>query len=121
MASKKDLKNQFDYAKLRGWIPYFQAAAEKHGFSTSDLMAIASRESNLKNIKGDFHDGQYHGFSLMQLDIRSHREWIHSGKWQDVETAIHKGAEALAEKRAQIQKTSRMSAARVRFSSGKTA
>lgn len=121
MASRKDLKNQFDYAKLRNWIPYFQKSAANHGFTTADLMAIASRESNMKNIKGDFHDNQYHGFSLMQLDIRSHREWIESGKWQDVQTAIEKGAAALAEKRAQILKTSKQPAARVRFSSGKTA
>src|SRR4051794_19622397 len=117
MASRKDLKTQFEYAKLRGWIPYFVAAGAKHGFSTADLMGIASRESNLKNVKGDFHDGQYHGFSLMQLDIRSHREWIESGKWQDVESAIHRGAAALAEKRTQIVNTSKMKAAHVRFSS----
>jgi hypothetical protein len=121
MASKKDLQNQYEYAKLRGWIPYFINAAAKHGFSIADLMGIGSRESNMKNIKGDFHDGQYHGFSLMQLDIRSHREWIESGKWQDVATAIDKGAEALAEKRDQILKTSKMTSARVKFSSGKTA
>src|ERR1051326_1734767 len=120
MASRKDLQNQFEYAKLRGWLPYFANAAAKYGFATADLMGIASRESNMKNIKGDFHDGQYHGFSLMQLDIRSHREWIESGAWLNVDQAIDRGAAALAEKQDQIVKTSKMKGAHVRFSSGKT-
>jgi hypothetical protein len=120
MATRKELKAQYEQAKLRGWIPYFQSAARMYKFAVADLMGIASRESNMKNIKGDLHDGQYHGFSLMQLDIRSHREWIESGQWQDVQTAILKGAQALAEKRDQILKASKQSRARVEFSSGKT-
>src|ERR1041385_3790661 len=120
MATRKELKAQYEQAKLRGWIPYFQSAARMYKFAVADLMGIASRESNMKNIKGDFHDGQYHGFSLMQLDIRSHREWIESGQWQDVQTAILKGAQALAEKRDQILKASKQSRAKVEFSSGKT-
>lgn len=121
MSLKSTLKQQYEYAKLRGWIPYFASAAARHGFTTADLMGIASRETNMKNIKGDFHDGMYHGFSVMQLDIGSHREWIESGKWQDVATAIEKGAAALKEKFDQIVKTSKLPTAKVRFSSGKTA
>lgn len=121
MSLKSILKPQYEQAKLRGWIPHFAKAGQNHGFATADLMAIASRETNMKNIKGDFRDGYFHGFSLMQLDIDSHREWIESGKWQDVATAIEKGAAALAEKRAQIVRVSRQATGKVRFSSGKTA
>lgn len=121
MSLKSILKSQYEYAKLRGWIPHFVAAGAKHDFTTADLMAVASRETNMRNIKGDLRDGYFHGFSLMQLDIDSHREWIESGKWQDVATAIEKGAAALAEKRTQILKVSKQASAKVRFSSGRTA
>lgn len=82
-------------------------------------MAVASRESNMSNIKGDFHDDAYHGFSLMQLDINSHRVWIEAGKWQDVRAAIDKGCAALAEKRDQIVTASKQTTATIKFRSGK--
>jgi hypothetical protein len=118
MALRSILQKQYNYAKAQGWLPHFADAAAKHGFTTADLMAIASRETNMRNIKGDYHDGQYHGYSLMQLDIRSHRAWIESGAWADAKQAIFKGAAALAEKRDQIINTSKQRTSRIRFSSG---
>ena len=57
----------------------------------------------------------------MQLDINSHREWIESGAWQNVEQAIDRGARALKEKRDQIVQTSKQNKAKVKFRSGKEA
>lgn len=116
------LVEQYNRAKKNGWLPYFQEGASKYGFRTEDILGVASRESNMKNIKGDYHDGKYHGFSLMQLDINSHRAWIESGEWErDVRAAILKGCAALAEKREQIIKASKQKTAYIKFRSGKTA
>jgi hypothetical protein len=100
--TEADLKRQFRYAKQKGWIPYFRASAASIDEPPELLLAIASRESNVKNIKGDLRNGRYNGYSLMQLDIGSHPAWIASGAWKDVRQAIQKGAEAYAEKRQQI-------------------
>jgi hypothetical protein len=39
------------------------------------LMAIASRETNMRNIIGDGG----HGYGIMQIDDRSFPEWCNSG------------------------------------------
>lgn len=99
--TERDLRQQYNRAKANGWIPWFAEAGDSvpdDEIDAADLMAIASRETNMKNIKGDFRDGRYHGYSLMQLDIGSHPEWIASGAWRDAHKAIHKGADALDDK-----------------------
>ncbi len=58
--TENDLKKQYDSAKQNGWLAHFEDAAQQHDFS---------RETNLKNIKGDFRDGIYHGYGVMQVDI----------------------------------------------------
>lgn len=116
----KYIAEQYAYAKKQGWIPFFRESASKHGFTTEDVMATGSRESNLKNIKGDYQHGQYNGYSLMQLDIHSYRPFIESGDWKDVAKAIDKGCEALAEKRDQIVKASKQKQCTIKFRSGRT-
>jgi hypothetical protein len=98
------IRAHYRKAKRRGWIPYFVEASRATGERVEVLMAVASRESNMENIRGDFRNGRYNGYSLMQLDIGSHPVWIRSGAWQDVRSAVLKGAQALAEKRAQIRR-----------------
>jgi hypothetical protein len=114
------LSTQYARAKRNGWLPFYRDAAAKFNFTTEDLLGKDSRESNLNNIKGDYHDGVYHGFGLPQLDIGSHRKFIESGQWQDVAKVVMKGAEALAEKRDQIVKASKMKTVTIKFRSGKT-
>lgn len=114
------LVEQYNRAKQNGWIESFKLAANQYKFLVEDVMGIASRESNMKNIAGDFHDGKAHGFSLMQLDIGSHKAWIESGAWKDANKAIYKGVEALAAKRDIIVKASKQSSAVIKFRSGKT-
>lgn len=57
------------------------------------LGAIASRESEfgllLRNGLGD----SGHGHGIMQIDDRSHSEWIHKYNWRDPETNIEYGAD----------------------------
>lgn len=112
--------DQYNSAKKQGWIPYFRESASKYGFTTEDVMGVGSRESNLKNIKGDYQHGQWNGYSLMQLDIHSYRSFILSGDWKDVAKAIDKGCECLASKRDQIIKASKQKSASIKFRSGKT-
>jgi soluble lytic murein transglycosylase-like protein len=91
---------EYDRAKAAGWLPYFQASAATHGFGPDLLMAIASRETNMRDIKGDFRGGVYHGYSLMQVDIGTDPAFCHA--WvadQNVDQSIERGAQILAGKR----------------------
>lgn len=115
------LVKQYDRAKANGWIPFFREAAAKYGSTVEDLMGVGSRESELSNIKGDYHDGEYHGFGIMQLDIDSHKRFVRSGDWADPQKNIFKGAEALAEKRNLIIAASKQKTCTIKFRSGKTA
>lgn len=95
-----EIQIEFDRAKANGWLPMFAAAGAAYGFSAALLMGIASRETNMMNIEGDGG----HGFSLMQIDIRSFPQFCLSGQWKSVEASIHMGASVLSSKQVQIQK-----------------
>src|SRR6478752_8426300 len=73
--TENDLKRQFERAKKNGWIKTFKSAAATYQFPPEVLMAIASRETNMRNIIGDGG----HGYGLMQIDDRSFPEWCNSG------------------------------------------
>jgi hypothetical protein len=108
------IETQYKYAKSHGWLIHFANAAAKHGHTTADLMAIASRETNMRNIVGD----NGHGYGVMQIDIRSFADFCKSGKWKDVEAAILKGAEVLAKKRDEILAAEKRARGYCRFSDG---
>ena len=93
------IEQEFAYAKAQGWIPLFEKAAADYGFDTATLMAIASRESDMRNIVGDGG----HGYSLMQIDDRSYPTFCHSSQWRNVALAIQKGSQVLDEKRMVIE------------------
>ena len=84
---ENDLKKQFQRAKDRGWIPFFEKAGKDYKFPTPILMAIASRETEMVNKMGD----KGHGHGLMQIDDRSYPEWCHCGLWKDANAGIHQG------------------------------
>jgi hypothetical protein len=65
-----DLKRQFERAKKNSWIKTFKSAAATCQFPPEVLMAIASRETNMRNIIGDGG----HGYGVMQIDDRSFPE-----------------------------------------------
>jgi hypothetical protein len=97
--TEDNLKRQLAHATASGWIPFFDAAAQANDFTTEFLLAIASRETNLLNIKGDFHDGVYHGFGIMQVDVGTDPQFCANWTPDQVEGSIQRGAKILAGKR----------------------
>lgn len=98
-----EIQIEFARAKANGWIPMFTAAGAPYGYTPQLLMGIASRETNMKNIRGDFHSDGPHGFGLMQIDIGSYRDFCVSGQWESVEASIRMGAIVLHSKQIQLQ------------------
>jgi hypothetical protein len=103
MGLQDTIKQEFDAAVAAGWLPAFENAAQTYNFPVALLMAIASRETNMRNIEGDFHDGEYHGYGLMQVDIGSFPNWVKSDAWRDPLQSIAKGAGVLDGKRTEIE------------------
>lgn len=97
--TERDLQRQLNALRNAGWAPYFDAAAASYQFEPTLLIAIASRETNLRNIIGDGG----HGYGVMQIDDRSYPDWCHSGAWKNVQSAILKGAQVLDGKRADLK------------------
>jgi hypothetical protein len=95
-----DIAKQFAYAKDQGWLDHFRDAAAGIKVDQAILMAIASRETNIRNIKGDGG----HGHGIMQIDDRSYPEFCRSDDWKDPRKNIHKRAEVLDAKRKEILK-----------------
>ena len=93
------MKAQFKLAVKNGWVDAFEEAAAKRGFPVAVLMAIASRETNMRNIIGDGG----HGYGLMQIDDRSFADWCKSGAWKEGAQGIAMGALVLDQKRTQIE------------------
>lgn len=102
--TRTQAKIQYEYAKKEGWIDHFIHAAGVYGFEPSLLMAIASRETNMRNIRGDYRGGEYHGFGLMQVDIGTDKAFSTTGAWKDARKTILRGAKILDEKRSFIQR-----------------
>ena len=91
--SDVELRRQFNYAKDKGWLPAF-SADNNYDVAPHVLMAIASRETNMRTIRGDGG----HGHGLMQIDDRSFPAWCRSGKWRIALEGIHMGAFVLRSK-----------------------
>jgi len=93
------VQNEFAYARSQGWLEAFAGAGARYGFTPALLMAIASRETNMRNIIGD----RGHGYGLMQIDAGTDPEFCHSGQWRNAALGISRGANILAQKRDQIE------------------
>ena len=94
-----EITREFNVAKAEGWLSAFTKAGLDYNFPAPLLMAIASRETNMRNIIGDGG----HGFGLMQIDVRSYPDFCHSGGWRNVSLSIQTGAQVLDSKRTQIE------------------
>lgn len=97
--SEAELRKQFDTANQNGWLPAFKNAAQKYDFPVELLLAIASRETNMQSIKGDFRGGRYHGFGIMQVDIGTDPAFCASWTPNKVAESIERGTQILAGKR----------------------
>lgn len=99
--SATEAKKQFNRVKAKGWLPHFEEAVAKFTkgyFDVADLIAIASRETELNPIWLTKPGDGGNGYGLMQADLRSFPEWIKTGKWKDAREGILKGAEILMQK-----------------------
>lgn len=99
--TRAQLKAQYERAKSRGWIPFFDEAAKTVTpglFDTADLMGIGSRESNLdpKWLTKPGDNGN--GFGLLQADKRSFPDFTKTEAWKDAKTGILFGAQVLLQK-----------------------
>jgi hypothetical protein len=92
-ATRRDLEIQFRRVINRGWWNWFRKNAHRAGTTTSHLLAIGSRETNLQNIRGDFRDGKYHGFGIMQVDIGTDSEYARTWTADKVERGIDRGTD----------------------------
>jgi uncharacterized protein with LGFP repeats len=84
-----DLQRQFERAR-KDW-PFIIEVERRHGLPPFLLFAVGSRETNLRNIRGD----QGHGHGTFQLDDRFHT--IPPGFDNDVRAQAEKAAQMLAE------------------------
>jgi hypothetical protein len=100
--SKADLEKQYERAELAGWLPQFLKSAKENQFEPEILLAVASRETNMRNIRGDMQHGVYQGYGLMQVDIKSFPDWVKSNAWKDPIESIKKGSSVLHEKRHEV-------------------
>lgn len=110
MQIRKFINQHFEKALQRGYIPMFAAAAKAYDFPLALLMAIASRETNMNNMKGDYRFNKrlgrkvYNGYGIMQVDINTDEKWCLSGGWQNVAESIMHGTGILDEKRDQLNR-----------------
>jgi hypothetical protein len=110
MEIRKFINQHFEKALQRGYIPMFAKAAKAYDFPLALLMAIASRETNMNNMKGDYRYNKrlgrtvYNGYGIMQVDINTDEKWCLSGGWQNVAESIMHGTGILDEKRDELNR-----------------
>lgn len=97
--TEADLQTQMQNAIANGWVAYFEQAAITHDLPVELLLGIASRETNMQNIKGDFRDGVCHGYGIMQVDLGTNPDFCASWTPDEVQPSIECGAKILALKR----------------------
>src|SRR5215471_8403512 len=100
--TEADLRSQCESAKANGWLPYFDEAAQQYEFPVELLLAIASHETNMRNIKGDFRNGVYHGYGIMQVDIGTDPEFCRNWTPEKVKESIDRGTQILVGKRSYL-------------------
>lgn len=81
---KTTIRTQLRRLREKGFAEKLDRAAVMHEFPAAYFFAIASRETNCKNILGDLRDGQFHGVGIIQIDIQHSiaRKARDSGSWK---------------------------------------
>lgn len=97
--TEAELKAQYERVVNNGWVTFFEKSAAVHAFAPEFLMAIASRETNMQNIKGDQQAGVFHGFGIMQIDVASYPEFCRTWTPAQVQPSIEYATQVLAQKR----------------------
>ena len=87
------IQDQFNFVKAEGWLPFFAAASIKENIPLEILLAVASRETNCKNLIGDHG----HGHGICQIDDRWHKDFLDKhNNGLDPESNINYAATLLA-------------------------
>lgn len=90
---QSDLAEQLARATKEGWLDFFKEASTQVGMPLGLLLAVSSRETNIRNIKGDGG----HGRGLMQIDDHYHGEFLQANaEGMDPKSNILYGAGILA-------------------------
>lgn len=97
-ATPKQLLAQYLAAQGKDWMPYFEHAAATGKTTRSHMLAIGSRETNLKNIRGDYRNGKYNGYGVMQVDIGTDSDYARQWSPNNARAGIERGGEIYAEK-----------------------
>lgn len=106
----EEFVSQYARAISKEWLPVFQAEARTYGLTTALALAIASRETGVRNIRGDFRGGQYHGFGLMQIDRGTDLAWCEGWTAENATPGIKRGCQIWASKLAQARASQRKQA-----------
>jgi hypothetical protein len=87
---------QINTLQDRGYLPYFEAAAQRHNVSLSILLGIASHESRMGlALDANFTGDGGHGRGLMQIDDRWHADFLATHANDDHEAIIDYAANLL--------------------------
>jgi hypothetical protein len=97
---KATLRSQLKRLRDTGLAQKLQQTAEARGLTAPFFFAIASRETNCRNILGDLQHGEFHGVGIIQIDIQHPiaRKARDTGTWKtDPGPLIEFGAKLLAD------------------------
>lgn len=106
----EEFVSQYARAVSKEWLAVFQAEARTYGLTTALALAIASRETGVRNIRGDFRSGKYHGFGLMQIDRGTDLAWCEAWTAENATPGIKRGCQIWASKLAQARASQRKQA-----------
>lgn len=97
--TKAQLQTQLNNLKTTGFADMLSQFAQENNLPTTFLYAIASRETNCKNILGDPQADGLHGVGIIQIDIQHPiaKQARDSGSWKtNPAPLIEFGAKLLA-------------------------
>src|SRR2546425_8149883 len=72
MLPPEEARAQLAHARATGLVTLCHQAERRHGLPQALLLAVASRETNCRDVVGDFG----HGRGVFQIDDRFHHDWL---------------------------------------------
>ena len=72
MLRPEEAREQFARARATGLVTLCHKAERRHALPPALLLAVASRETNCRDVVGDFG----HGRGVFQIDDRFHHDWL---------------------------------------------
>ena len=96
--TREQLAAQLQHMKDMGMDRMLADGASTYSLPVAFVMAIASRETNCRNILGDFQDHVAHGVGILQIDVQwpLAKRMRDDGTWQtDPQPLINMGCEIL--------------------------